>query len=124
MMAAVPNNLYGMTWIDIETNPSPNCAWTTDGDSNCAFIKELVSAVKARGKKVGLYATGFMWNQIFGNRTACQELGSEPLWYAHYDGKETLTDFVPFGGWTKPLIKQFADGPAVCGANIDHNYSP
>ena len=29
-----------------------------------------------------------------------------PLWYAHYDNNPSFSDFTPFGGWTKPAIKQ------------------
>ncbi len=32
--------------------------------------------------------------------------GSEfPLWYAHYDGNPSFSDFSPFNGWSKPSIK-------------------
>lgn len=31
------------------------------------------------------------------------------------------SDFSPYGGWTKPAIKQFNDGPTVCGVGVDHN---
>ncbi len=38
MMNAIPANLYGMVWIDVETNPSSGCGWSGDGNSNCAFL--------------------------------------------------------------------------------------
>ena len=28
--------------------------------------------------------------------------------YAHYDASPSFSDFVSFGGWTKPAIKQYA----------------
>lgn len=27
MMNSIPSNLYGMVWIDVETNPSSGCNW-------------------------------------------------------------------------------------------------
>ncbi len=38
LMNSVPANLYGMIWIDVETNPSSGCGWSGDGNSNCAFV--------------------------------------------------------------------------------------
>ena len=35
--------------------------------------------------------------------------------YAHYDGKPSVSDFKPFGGWSKPFMKQFAGLVTVCG---------
>lgn len=84
----------------------------------------MVGAIKNRGKKSGIYASSYMWNEIFGNRTACQELKDEPLWYAHYDNKQTFDDYVQFGGWTTPSIKQYNDRPALCGADIDYDFYP
>lgn len=39
MMNAIPNNLYGTIWIDVETNPSPNCGWSEDFAKNCLYLK-------------------------------------------------------------------------------------
>lgn len=38
MMAAIPANTYGMVWVDVETNPSSGCGWTSDYNGNCAFL--------------------------------------------------------------------------------------
>ena len=114
-----------MIWLDIETNPTPNCGWsTTDHSSNCQYIGELLSAVKARGKRPGIYASSYMWTQILGAAGACQNYRGEPLWYAHYDGRQTFDDFKGFGGWVKPNIKQYAGTTSVCGASVDLNYYP
>lgn len=42
--------------------------------------------------------------------------------YAHYDGKPSFSDFRPFGGWSKPAIKQYAGDKTECGAGVDLNY--
>jgi hypothetical protein len=58
MFNAIPSNLFGMVWIDVETNPSPNCGWYGD---NCGFVGEIVNAIKAHGKVPGIYASQYMW---------------------------------------------------------------
>lgn len=122
LMNSVPANLYGRIWIDVETNPSPNCGWSKDADKNCQFLGQLVSAIKNRGKKAGIYASSYMWKEIFNSVQNCKKYYHEPLWYAHYDNKTTFQDFKGFGGWEVPTIKQYNDRPALCGADIDYNY--
>lgn len=65
-----------------------------------------------------------MWQSIFGSHTACTGLNSHPLWYAHYDGKQSFSDFTSFGGWSKPHMKQFQGDTTLCGAGVDKNYLP
>ena len=38
--------------------------------------------------------------------------------YAHYDGNPSFGDFEPFGGWSKPAIKQYAADASVCGKEL------
>jgi hypothetical protein len=125
MMANIPANLYGMVWIDVETNPSSGCSWTGhDFASNCNFLMEVVNRIKSKGKNLGIYATAYMWTSIFGARNACPQAASQQLWYAHYDNSPSFSDFSAFGGWTKPTIKQFVGDVVVCGAGIDKNFYP
>jgi hypothetical protein len=65
-----------------------------------------------------------MWQTIFGSFTACPSVASQQLWYAHYDGAATFSDFVSFGGWSKPNIKQFQGDTTLCGAGVDKNFYP
>jgi len=44
--------------------------------------------------------------------------------YAHYDESKSFGDFSPFGGWSKPSIKQYAGDATVCGAGVDLNWYP
>jgi len=44
------------SWLDIETNTSPNCGWSSDLASNCEYIGELLSAIESHGIKPGVYA--------------------------------------------------------------------
>lgn len=87
-------------------------------------MKELITAIEAKGRAVGIYATAYMWNQIMGNRDSCTDFKSYPLWYAHYDGKDNFDDWPTsqFGGWTVPVIKQWAGSAIVCGTDVDLSY--
>jgi GH25 family lysozyme M1 (1,4-beta-N-acetylmuramidase) len=124
MVAAVASNLYGMIWLDIETNTSPGCGWGTDYESSCKFVEELISRIKYHGKVPGIYASSYMWQSIMGGVSKCPSVASAPLWYAHYDKSPSFSDFKPFGGWTKPHVKQFEGTSSLCGASVDKNYYP
>ena len=112
---------YGMIWLDIETNPSSGCSWASfSGSSNCAYVNELVNAVRARGKVPGIYSSYYMWEAIMGGAQNCgQHGGSVPLWYAHYDNTPSFADFKAFGGFSRPNMKQFKGDTVLCGAGVD-----
>jgi len=38
MISGISNNLYGMVWIDVETNPSSGCGWGKDYSANCQYV--------------------------------------------------------------------------------------
>lgn len=126
MIDKIPGNLYDRIWIDIETNPSSGCSWNDhDAESNCQFTLELVKAVRARGKPVGIYASKYMWGTIYKSYTACPQAAFEvPLWYPHYDDNPSFSDFSEFGGWKAPTIKQYHNTMSFCGLSIDRNYMP
>jgi hypothetical protein len=70
----LPATLYRTIWIDIETNPSPGCSWADHTPlENCQFTMDLIAAVKARGKPVGIYASRYMWGSIFSSYTYCSQ---------------------------------------------------
>lgn len=106
----------------METNTSPGCGWSKDFNANCLFTTKLVEAVQKSNKKVGIYASIYMWGQILGGADKCAKFGQLPLWYAHYDSVTSFTDFKPFGGWTKPYAKQYKGTTALCNASVDLNY--
>ena len=116
---------YGMIWLDIETNPSTGCSWNSFSHaSNCEYISELVTAIKGHGKVPGIYSSIHMWTEIMGAAANCNEHGSAPLWYAHYDDNPSFSDFTPFGGWTKPNIKQYHGTTTLCGGGVDLSWYP
>ena len=114
---------YGMIWIDVETNPSSGCSWSSySGSSNCQYVTELVNAIKAKGKVPGIYSSYYMWEDIMGNAASCTGLSGVQLWYAHYDNKETFSDFKSFGGWSKPAMKQYMGDTTLCGFDVDLSF--
>lgn len=114
---------YGMIWLDIEVNPSSGCSWASYSySSNCEYLGELINAVKAKGKVPGVYTSIYEWEQVMGSRTACTSYGNVPLWYAHYDGSASFSDYVQIGGWTKPAIKQYVGDATVCGVGVDKSF--
>lgn len=125
LFSSVSSSLYGMVWLDIETNPSTGCSWAGhDAASNCAYVTELVNAIKAKGKNPGIYASIYMWESIMGSRNACPGVAGQPLWYAHYDNNPSFSDFTSIGGWSKPAIKQYQGDTTLCGAGVDLNWYP
>jgi hypothetical protein len=99
-----------MIWMDIEGTQywSSSCAtnqkWLSDA------IKKIDSMYTGCGMKscVGIYTSSSQWSPIMCNTA---EFSSHQLWYAHYDNKASFSDFSPFGGWTKPAMKQFKEQP-------------
>lgn len=47
---------FGQIWMDIETNPSGGCEWSSDLSSNCDYIGELLAATETHGIRPGVYA--------------------------------------------------------------------
>jgi len=107
---------YGMIWIDIEIR-----AWNDDFATNQQFILDIVDQVKKRGVPVGVYTSYHNWENIVGiNWEGIKEV---PLWYAHWDRATNFNDFKPFGGWTKPVMKQYASDLSLCGMDeVDQDF--
>ena len=123
LVSKMGNANYGMIWLDIETNPSTGCSWTQgSGASNCQYVTDLVNAVKSHGKTAGIYSSYYMWESIMGTAGSCTSQSGTSLWYAHYDGSPSFSDFRSFGGWTKPSIKQYVGDTTLCGAGVDLSF--
>jgi GH25 family lysozyme M1 (1,4-beta-N-acetylmuramidase) len=121
----IVGQLYGTVWLDVEINPSSGCSWAgNSAASNCQYLGELVQALKNRGKRVGIYSSRYMWETVMGSSGACQNHTDLPVWYAHYDGVASFSDWssVSFGGWSKPSIKQYLGDKVLCGTGIDYNF--
>jgi GH25 family lysozyme M1 (1,4-beta-N-acetylmuramidase) len=106
-------------WLDIEGT----AYWPTSATDSQAIYRALVDACTSLGLVCGVYSNQNEWSSIFGS-AAFSYGATLPLWYAHYDGQPTFDDFIPFGGWGRPTIKQFNDQGAKCGVSYDLNWSP
>ena len=78
--------------------------------------------MKDNGKVPGIYASYYMWESIMGTAKSCPDVAGTQLWYAHYDNKQTFSDYAPFGGWTKPAIKQYKGDTTLCSFGVDLDY--
>mmetsp|Transcript_6541 Transcript_6541/g.4910 ORF Transcript_6541/g.4910 Transcript_6541/m.4910 type:complete len:141 (-) Transcript_6541:50-472(-) len=119
----VNKNNFGTVWVDVEINPSSGCSWYSySSSSNCSFLKELVNALKAYGKPVGIYSSVYQWEESMGSRYACTDVASgTPLWYASWNGQQSFSDWSAFGGWSSPAMKQYKGDTTLCGAGVDLN---
>lgn len=80
-------------------------------------MTEIVNAIKAHGKIAGIFTNQYMWTTIMGGKGNCPSLASQQLMYPHYDNNPSFSDFIPFGGWTKPSSKMYGEG-TLCGASV------
>ena len=122
---------FGRIWFDVETNPDPKCAWKSDKKSNCDFMGQLVAAAQKTTAQWGVYSSIHMWTTWMEDASApnsCAVAAELLLWYPHYQSPPdpSFDDFVPFGGWTAPTIKQYYDGinGPMCGVGVDNNWRP
>ena len=106
---------YGMIWIDVEGTQY----WSSSTSNNVNFIDEMVNEGVKKGVSIGIYTSQSQWTPITGGTT---KFSSYPLWYAHYDNDPYFDDFVPFGGWSSPAIKQYAGTTSLCSASVDKNH--
>eukprot|EP01095_Lingulamoeba_sp_RSL-Kostka_P016016 TRINITY_DN761_c0_g1_i1.p1 TRINITY_DN761_c0_g1~~TRINITY_DN761_c0_g1_i1.p1 ORF type:complete len:238 (-),score=54.37 TRINITY_DN761_c0_g1_i1:816-1469(-) len=110
-----------MIWMDIESTAS----WSTSCSSNVNWLSEAISTAESLYKGcglstcIGIYSSSSQWSPIMCGST---DFKNHQLWYAHYDGNPSFSDFEPFGGWTKPNIKQYQGTTSTCGTQIDEDY--
>lgn len=109
---------YGRLWLDVE---GPGLGYWGSIDSNVEYVNGLVQAAQSLGISVGIYTSSSQWIQIMGSSNY-QYASSVPLWYAHYDGRASYSDFQPFAGWSQPYMKQISDHGDKCGASYDINW--
>lgn len=116
------SDFSGRIWLDIEGSEY----WLGSSSKNQEWYKQLkdaCSSYSSSGIRCGVYASKTQWENLFGSSSFVY--GSElPLWYAHYDNKQTFSDFTSFGGWSTPYAKQYQGSVSVCSLDVDTNYAP
>ncbi len=76
------------------------------------------------GLDCGVFSNSQDWEKIFGSKDWSYNTVRFALWYANNDGVASFDDFVPFGGYTTPVGKQYSVGNDVCGTKVNFNYFP
>eukprot|EP01138_Halocafeteria_seosinensis_P011080 gb/GECG01011316.1/.p1 GENE.gb/GECG01011316.1/~~gb/GECG01011316.1/.p1 ORF type:complete len:169 (+),score=7.92 gb/GECG01011316.1/:1-507(+) len=112
-----PPKTYGMVWLDIE---GPQY-WSGSVTDNRNFFNGLVSELEKHGQVIGVYTSESQWIPIMGDWSGGSRF---PLWYAHYDGEKSFSDFRAFGGWSKPNMKQYAGSTTLCSSGVDLTWYP
>ncbi|PPR05769.1 hypothetical protein CVT24_006835 [Panaeolus cyanescens] len=97
----------GTIWIDIEKDSVCN-NWNYGTAGNLAKAKKLIAAAKASGFKFGIYSSPGEWGNIFGSTSVVLD-SSAPLWFATWNGAQSLTMGTKFGGWTSAAGHQYTD---------------
>lgn len=108
---------YATVFIDV-TDPK---VWNMTQKNNIAFLNEFAEALDSCGIKdcpllPSILTTKESWETIMG--PDYHDHAYKDLWYVHLDGNPDARDFVPFGGWTKPLYKSHTTQNDRCG-NVD-----
>jgi len=111
---------FGTVWLDIESNPSTGCGWSSDSGANCQFITTMISAGQGAGATMGVYSSASQWSDLMGG-DSCTAGSSLQIWYARYSGATDCSDFQAFGGWTSPTWHQYSDAGSACGVGFDIN---
>lgn len=114
------NVKIGYYWIDVEQG----AGWsTTNFASNSQFLSQLIQAAQNAGLTVGIYTSPGEWPQVINN----SQFAQYPLWYAAYDNQASFADFAEFGnfgGWTQPVMKQYAGDLTSGSTSYDANWAP
>ena len=112
------NNVeYGTYWFDVENQTY----WFDTCEENVKFLHELIDAALdfLPPERIGIYASNYYWQPLMCGST---EFSSIKLWWPRYDNNTSLEKFVPFGGWQKPVMKQYLDLRNLSCTIIDYNW--
>lgn len=103
-------------WLDVETENS----WQPDKAANVATLEGMATYFEGIGADVGLYSTGYQWNQIAGAVPSGSPLAGLPSWLA---GARSLT-----GARSNCSLPALTPGSRVAltqyvSGGLDYNYS-
>jgi len=102
---------YDALLIKFEPNNTPGCWGVYTPAEHCAFLTQAANTVTqlaGPGTTPGIFTTDNIWNEFVGS--SCDIF--------------SVADFVPFGGYTVPQIKQIAGNKTVtlCNNPLWHAY--
>lgn len=99
--------------------------WSGDTSSNKKFIELMVAEVLSQKRcfiDARFRTTKNDWEKIVGNDWTI--FSGKDLWYVSNDKKLDFDDFVPFGGWKIPFLKQYDQDEMYCENNLNWNFQP
>ncbi|KHJ91001.1 hypothetical protein OESDEN_09139 [Oesophagostomum dentatum] len=107
-------------WVQV-TSPSK---WRKYYQTNVAFLTEIARAALVQGITIGYYTNKSDWAKITNSASA----QAKYLWYWNVNGTgpsgespADFSDFLPFGGFTMPLAKQFGKAENICGFTVNRD---
>ena len=114
-LAALGQTPFGSLWIEVG---NINSHWLPSPDANALW---LFGAVLRSLERVGWSRVGILSSyEGWGNTLRWHsEFFFLKLWYVHHDGDASFKDFVPFGGWKMPLVKQFIGPTRRCNVKVN-----
>ncbi len=77
-LRGVTNPASYLWWLDVETENS----WQRNKAANVAVLEGMAVYFKSIGAPVGIYSTGYQWNQIAGTVKSTSPLAGLPSWLA------------------------------------------
>jgi len=106
-------------WIDIE-----GTQWSKTHSENSKFVEEMARAIRKHGIPFGYYMNENSYDGILAPWK--NPFNDALLWYAAWDKVKSFGDFRPFGGFSKPHMKQYTGGITICGRSdlVDQNWKP
>jgi hypothetical protein len=105
---------FGRLWLDIEGDTTSG-TWSPDVTYNIDFIADFLTTVRHAGVAAGIYCSTATWTAITGNTRA---FGHVPLWWSSHGAT-----FTALGGWSAPLVIQYAYETMHCGLDYDSDYT-
>lgn len=92
---------------------SPPRYFSADQLVNQAYFRDLALKAYSYGYQLGVFTTLRYWSELMETNsggTVNFSRENVPLWIPRFDRIESMDFFVPFGGWTKPYMKQYWGG--------------
>lgn len=108
---------FGTFWLDVEEQKY----WFETCDQNIKFLHDMVNAALEYlpRERIGIYTMNYYWKPLMCGST---EFSSFKLWWPQYDNSPSISNFVPFGGWQKPVMKHYINSRNLSCAIIDTNW--
>jgi len=119
--AVTKNNMkFNTVWIKIDNCPF---CWSTV-NSNRFYFENLVTAVLAKGWKVGINTSKSSWRALFGlDYKTFAPITAQ--WYRFYNMQPNMNQagtWASFGGWTQPTMKEYSPFSMNCFRGVTLNY--